>query len=111
MSENCYKCGNPLSGSNCSVCGLLPDLCVCAVIEREIERIKIFVEKRKFGKPTTIITGIKGDVKEILKTLKKKLACGGTYKENHIELQGDHKEKVKDILIKFGYSSDQIEIL
>ncbi|MEM5802137.1 MAG: translation initiation factor [Candidatus Aenigmatarchaeota archaeon] len=105
------KCGNPLSGSNCSVCGLPPELCVCTVISRAEQKIKIFVEKRKFGKPTTIIEGITERGKEIAKQLKMKLACGGTYKENRIELQGDHKNKVKDLLIKIGFSENQIEII
>ena len=38
-----------------------------------------------------------------LKLLKKKLACGGAIKEEWIELQGDVKIKVKEILIKEGW--------
>ncbi|MBI2005205.1 MAG: stress response translation initiation inhibitor YciH, partial [Candidatus Aenigmarchaeota archaeon] len=37
-------------------------------------------------------------------------ACGGTVKEGHIELQGNHKNKAKEILVKLGYSEEQIEI-
>jgi translation initiation factor 1 len=105
------KCGNPLIGNNCSVCGLPSELCSCALIERAEKKIKIFVEKRRYGKPTTVIEGITENGKQIAKQLKSKLACGGTYKENHIELQGDHKNKVKDLLVKLGFSEDQIEVL
>ncbi len=105
------KCGNPLSGNNCSICGLSPDLCVCTAIERAEQKIKIFVEKRRFGKFTTIIEGVKDNGKEIAKHLKTKLACGGTFKNNRIELQGSHKDKVKELLIKLGFSDSQIEVL
>ena len=41
--------------------------------------------------------------KEILKLLKKKLACGGAIKEDWIELQGDVKDKIIMILEKEGW--------
>lgn len=110
MPELC-KCGNPLSGNNCSICGLPPDLCVCIAIERAEQKIKVYVEKRKFNKPTTIIEGITENGKEISKQLKSKFACGGTFKQNRIELQGDHKSKIKDLLIKLGFSDSQIEVV
>ncbi len=97
----------------CPVCGLPKDLCICETIARETQRIKIYVEKRKFGKTMTIIEGIDEksiDVKKLLKSLKKSLACGGTYKNGKIELQGDHKLRVKKILIKEGFPESSIVI-
>lgn len=94
----------------CPRCGLPIDLCTCKSIEIEAQKINVFVEKRKFGKPTTIIEGITKNGKETASQLKSKLACGGTFKKNHIELQGDHRTKLKDILVKIGYSEDQIKI-
>jgi translation initiation factor 1 len=95
----------------CPKCGLALELCVCEAIEREIQKIKIFVEKRRFGKPTTIIEGIKENGKQLASKLKQKLACGGTFKNDHIELQGDHRRKLKEILIELGYSENQIELI
>ena len=86
-------------------------ICTCGVREREEEKIKVFVEKRRFGKLCTIIEGITSDQKNILSSLKSKLACGGTFKNNRIELQGDHRKKIKQLLAKFGYKEDQIEII
>lgn len=94
----------------CKTCGLPLSLCICKTLEQQAQKIKVFTEKRKFGKPTTIIEGITGDVKEMVKQLKQKLACGGTYKNNRIELQGDHRAKLKDMLVKLGYEEEQIEI-
>jgi len=43
------------------------------------------------------------------KTLKKKLACGGTTKDKVIELQGDHRKKVKELLLSMGYKEGLID--
>ena len=70
-------------------------------------------ELKRFGKLMTIIEGIDEhdiDIKELTKTLKAKCACGGTSKNGQIELQGDHKVRVKEVLSDMGFSSDTIEI-
>jgi translation initiation factor 1 len=95
----------------CKICGLPKSLCTCRAREREEVKIKIFTERRRFGKLTTVIEGITENPKQIASKLKQRLACGGTFKKNHIELQGNHKDRVKEILIEFGYSEDQIEII
>jgi len=95
----------------CAKCGLPSELCVCGAIAQEAQKIQVSVEKRRFGKTITLITGITENAKDITSQLKSKLACGGTFKEGHIELQGDHKVRVKDILLKLGYSEEQIEII
>ena len=96
----------------CEKCGLPKDLCVCETIAKEKEKIKIYNVRRRYGKFSTIVEGIGKDVdsKRILKELKTKLACGGTLKGNTIELQGNHKDKVKPILVKLGFTEDQIEV-
>ncbi|TAL47613.1 stress response translation initiation inhibitor YciH [archaeon] len=95
----------------CPVCGLpKPSLCVCSRIEKSEQKIRVFVEKRKFNKPTTVVEGITERGKEVSKQLKSKLACGGTFKDNHIELMGNHKDRVKAILVGMGYSDSQIEV-
>jgi translation initiation factor 1 len=59
----------------------------------------------------TIIEGIgQESMKDIVKTLKSKLACGGTVKDNHVELQGDHRERVKEILTELGFSPEMIDL-
>ena len=110
MAEVCPTCGAPASLGVCSKCGLPVDLCTCRIIEREEEKIRVYIEKRKFDKPITIIEGIKENAKGIVSQLKQKLACGGTFKDNHIELQGDHRMKIKDLLVKLGYQAEKIEI-
>ena len=70
-------------------------------------------EKKKFNKPYTIVEGIDNkeiDMKELAKKLKSTLACGGTIKGGKIELQGEHKPKVKEILLRAGFSPDSIVV-
>ena len=43
------------------------------------------------------------DKKDLLKLLKKKLACGGSIDEEFIQLQGKIKDKSKTILLKEGW--------
>jgi translation initiation factor 1 len=100
-----------MSEEICPICGLPKPLCVCKVIEREAKLIKISTTIRKFRKPITIIEGIdEKSAKSVSKQLKTKLACGGTYKEGKIELQGNHKLRAKQLLKEMGYNEDQIEI-
>ncbi len=96
----------------CKQCGLPEELCICESIAREQQKIRVAISERRFGKKTTVISGISKDVdiKSLLKTLKTKLACGGTYKKGRIELQGDHRKKIKKLLVEAGFSEDIIEV-
>ncbi len=87
------------------------ELCVCGTIAKESAKIRIYAEKKSFGKWMTVVEGLSSDVnpKELTKKLKTKLACGGTYKNERIELQGNHMQKIKKLLIEFGFSEKQIE--
>lgn len=97
----------------CSKCGLPKEICTCEIIAKEKEKIKVFADRRRYGKSITVIEGMSKDVnnKKVLKELKTKLACGGTIKGDTIELQGNHVSKVKGILKKLGFPEDQIEVL
>ena len=95
------------------MCGLPKELCVCQTIAQETQKIQVYTVKKKFNKLYTVIEGIDEkeiDMKNLTKTLKTKLACGGTVKENKIELQGDHKPKVKAILAEEGFAPETIII-
>lgn len=96
--------------SICPNCGLPSEACVCQEIAKKQQDITIQTEKRRFGKVNTIVLGLDGvNAKEITKKLKERLACGGTVKENHIELQGEHKLNVKKILLEEGFEETQIK--
>lgn len=101
MSENI--------GNKCLTCGLPPELCVCEDIAKESQgALRIYTDKRRFGKMVTLIEGIKtesagGDIGKIVTELKKHCACGGSYKEGEVMLQGDQFRKAKELLKSKGF--------
>ncbi|MFN3527680.1 MAG: stress response translation initiation inhibitor YciH [Candidatus Altarchaeaceae archaeon] len=101
--------------SICPKCGLPEELCTCKELITT-EGIKVRSEKRKFGKLVTIVEGIdNNNIENIATQLKKSLGCGGTIRKNNdvkfIELQGDHKSRIADVLAKLGFSKDSIKII
>ena len=93
----------------CSICGLPKDLCVCDQINDEKNTIRVYENYVKRAKFVTKVSGLKeNEITEIFKSLKRDLACGGTIKNNVIELQGKHKDKVIKFLLKKGFSRNQI---
>ncbi len=94
MSEICPKCGLP------------KEICVCEEIAREQQNITIAVDRRRYGKVMTIVDGLNPhdlDLNSLISDLKSTCACGGTVKDGKIELQGDHRTKVKEALEKLGF--------
>ena len=94
----------------CPKCGLPTAACVCGEIAKTQQNIEVKTERRRFGKVSTMIGGFDDgvDIKDIARRLKAKRACGGTVKNNVIELQGNHVGRVKPILVELGFSADQI---
>ncbi|OYT25795.1 MAG: translation initiation factor [Thermoprotei archaeon ex4572_64] len=81
-------------------------------IVKEQTVIRIRLEKRKRHN-VTIIEIDSGDVKKldihnIAKELKRRLAAGGTVHGNVIEIQGDHRYRVKRLLQEMGFKEDNI---
>ena len=75
------------------------------------QRISVRIDKKRYGKLVTIVSGFDKtiNIKEIAKNLKNELACGGTTREDSIELQGDHIKRIKEILIKMGFEGELID--
>ncbi|HLC77897.1 MAG TPA: translation initiation factor [Candidatus Nanoarchaeia archaeon] len=94
----------------CPKCGLPKQACVCEQIVKSSQKIKVTNDKKRYGKIVTLVSGFDSgiDVKKIAKALKNELACGGTYKNGVIELQGDHNRKMKALLIELGFDEDSI---
>jgi len=53
----------------------------------------------------------KSDLKELLKKLKSRMACGGTIREKGLELQGDHKDRIKEVLVELGFLPESIDVI
>ena len=95
------------------ITGLPKELGAWETITKEGQTIRVYLEKKKFKKYSTMIGGIdekEVNLKDLAKRLKEQFACGGTAKDGKIELQGDHKSKVKQFLVKMGFPPDTIEV-
>lgn len=76
------------------------------IIPSEIN-LKIQLEKNsRGGKTVSVIMPLPYNPKyfqKLTKELKKLCGTGGTFKETSIEIQGDHREKIKAHLEKLGF--------
>jgi translation initiation factor 1 len=79
-------------------------------IAKSDQHISVTTEARRYGKIITLVIGLDKtvDLKDVAKSLKEGLACGGTVKNGVIELQGNHLKRVKHILVKLGFSEESI---
>ena len=65
-----------------------------------------FSKEKRRGKVVTLVGEFyldKDDVNATLKTLKKKLGCGGSYKDNFMEFQGELKDKLRPLLVALNF--------
>jgi translation initiation factor 1 len=63
--------------------------------------------KGRGGKTVSVIQGLAGTEKELkalLKSLKGHCGCGGALKNGSLEIQGDNRDKLKQVLEKKGYT-------
>lgn len=72
------------------------------------QQLRVWIDrKQRGGKEVTLIQGFSGSeekLKDLAKMLKTKLGVGGAAKDGEIIIQGDHREKVVQILQQAGYT-------
>ena len=62
--------------------------------------------KGRGGKSVTVLKNLvlsENDLKEVATKLKQVCGSGGTVKDGMIEIQGEHREKIAEVLKKMGY--------
>ncbi|MBW4419018.1 MAG: translation initiation factor [Myxacorys californica WJT36-NPBG1] len=73
------------------------------------QEVRIQVSRKgRGGKTVTVITGFQHKLEtltNLAKTLKAQCGTGGTAKETTIEIQGDHAQKLLQILVGLGYKA------
>lgn len=99
---------DPNFKNRCKKCGKFP--CACpksSDLNPSDHTLKIRLEKNsRGGKMVTLIFELPPN-QDYFKNLEKKLktlcGSGGSFKNNTIEIQGDHREKIKSHLEKLGF--------
>ncbi len=100
-------------GRMCPACARPIDQCVCRENEANkipdgdgVVRVSLETKGRK-GKGVTLVTGVPLNQKKLqslAKDLKRRCGAGGTVKDNVIEIQGNHVERLLDELKQQGYT-------
>jgi len=96
--KTCPKCENPI------------DSCTCGedTTPEGDGTVRVLLEtKGRNGKGVTVLTGIKlkpNDLKALSKELKKKCGVGGAIKDTNVEIQGDHRDFLIELMKKKGYN-------
>jgi translation initiation factor 1 len=71
--------------------------------------VRVYIERGgRGGKTVSVIKGIMSPPhgkEALLKLLKSKLGAGGAIKEETLEIQGDHREKIVALLNELGYKA------
>jgi translation initiation factor 1 len=101
------------SSGKCPVCGWPQRDCQCSTRRASAAAIparvvaKLRMEKKgRGGKTVTVVYDLPQNdqfLKELGQELKKACGVGGTVVEGGVELQGDVRDRVRDILTKRGY--------
>ena len=99
--------------ARCSVCGRPGPDCVCirrapkeAVPGRIVAKLRT-EKKGRGGKTVTVVHGLPANaefLRELSQELKRACGTGGTVVDEGIELQGDLRMRVRDVLTKRGYA-------
>ncbi len=101
-------------GQICPKCGWPAPECHCAASLQSGEQpvppkitARLWLEKRGSGKSVTVIGGLPRNapfLSDLAKQLKKSCGTGGSAGDSFIELQGDQRERLEEILAKKGFS-------
>ena len=88
--------------------GTLPDhdTELKTVVPVDEQKITLHLDRKGGGKTITVVRGIQNSSKQLslAKELKKSFGVGGSIKNEDILIQGNHREKIKEILSLKGYN-------
>ena len=101
FSRRCPRCGR--HPCRCPQPKSLPPQQQTAALYRE--------RKGRGGKTVTVVRELQltdDDLKSLARLLKQACGCGGTIKDNTIEIQGDHRQKIAEQLRSLGYKTKMV---
>lgn len=95
----CPKCGWPETDCRCA------DSLEQPVPDQITARLRIEKSGRK-GKTVTLVAGLPKNsqfLEDLASELKKSCGCGGTAQDDHVEIQGDQRDRIREILQGKGW--------
>ena len=96
----CPDCNQPIDHCTCGSEELIPETDGIVRVSRQTAGRK--------GKGVTVITGLPmtaAELKRLARELKARCGSGGTVKDNTIEIQGDHRDTLLQILQSKGFTT------
>jgi len=114
MRDNARTVYSTGGGRMCPACGWPADNCQCSSRTRKDEALparivaKLRVEKTgRGGKTVTVIYDLPKNaafIRELTQELKRTCGVGGTAQEDRVELQGEQRDRVRELLRKKGFT-------
>jgi translation initiation factor 1 len=98
----CPRCGWPVDDCHCSASLGAPEEPVPAKISARLR-----LENRASGKSVTVVDGLPKNapfLEALARDLKKACGSGGRPGEGSIELQGDQRERLRELLSRKGWA-------
>ena len=111
MSDNARKVYSTADGNRCPTCGWPMRDCKCSAhlanepLPARIQAKLRLEKKGRGGKSVTVVDGLPRNAEflgALGAELKRACGTGGTVFETGVELQGDLRERVRDVLSKKG---------
>ena len=97
----------------CDRCNQIEENCECQPLEEkpvwldpDKQQAKVRVDRRKHGRWVTVVWGLhpsETDLKDLRSELKTTCGAGGALKDDNIEIQGNHVDRVTNRLKQSGY--------
>ena len=107
MSPRIVYSTDPEAVSACPRCGREP--CVCNTVDLPPKGQTAYVKRERKGRAGKTVTTVYGlqhtssTFRDLLRTLKTHCGAGGTVREDGLEIQGDHRERIAEKLGALGY--------